>query len=229
MKCLIIDDDEYIRIVLEKYVDRIDNLQLIQSCPDAIVALDILQKEQVDLIFLDVEMPELSGMNMLKSLTTKPLVIIVTSHKSFAAEAYDYDVLDYIVKPVDYGRFFKAVEKAQKASNGKTGSLDSNYLFVKSNFKSVRIDINKIMFVEAMGNYVQIYTVDEETPQTVHSTMKKIEEKLPQNDFVRVHKSHIVRIDKIEFIQEDMVQLEQKWIPIGKSYKKELESRLNWL
>jgi len=180
-------------------------------------------------MLLDIEMPVLSGMNLLKSLTHTPLVILISSHVEYAVEAFEYDVLDFIVKPFDYPRFLKAISKAEQKLNKDQVNLTSEpaTIFIKVDKKIIQLKYGDICFLEAFGNYVKIHTSTE--THVHHATLKEISEKIPSKEFIQVHRSFIIRIDKINEIENDVINIGNHSIPIGKNYKKELNTVLNML
>lgn len=231
MNCVVIDDDKLSRKVVESYIERTDFLTLGASYPSAIDAINNIKKnEPVDLIFLDIEMPEMSGMEFLNSLNTTPQIIIISSKEQYALEAFEYDVTDYLLKPISYSRFFKAVSKANKRYKNSEGFIqDKNEIFIKSNSSLVRLNYDDILWIEALENYVVVNTYQEK--YTIHFTMKAIEEKMPAARFSRIHRSYIVNLSKIEMIEDNSVVIETdagpKSIPIGKSYRDKLMGDIN--
>jgi DNA-binding LytR/AlgR family response regulator len=198
------------------------------SCSNAIEAAEILHKEKIDLVFLDIMMPEMTGMQFLQSLSNRPQIIFVTSESQFAAEAFEHAVTDFLVKPVSEERFLKAVMRASSLMHNNTTSpttSNDHYLFVKVNSSLVKINIDEILYIEAMADYVTIHTAEHR--YTVHSTMKTIQESLPANNFFRVHNSFIVNIDKISVIEDNMVVINKKLLPVSRSRVKPLMQRLN--
>lgn len=223
---MIVDDDVMCIKLIEKFVEQTNYLDLINSCESAIEAANILAEESVDLIFLDVEMPEMTGLELIKSLERIPQIILITSKTDYAVEAFEYQVTDYIVKPANYSRFMKAVSKAKEIYDSKfKGERNTNSLYVKEDSVWVNIPLDSIHWIEALGDYVTIHT--EEKKHTVLTTMKEIETKLPEERFMRVHRSNIVNLNRITNLDGNLLVLEKKLIPIGKSYKKSLMNRLN--
>jgi DNA-binding LytR/AlgR family response regulator len=228
MRCIIVDDDKISRELIRDYVNDTVDLELIGEFPSAIEANNFLSTNHTDIIFLDVEMPKMSGIELLKSLAEKPLIILITSKEKYAIEAFENEVLDYLVKPVDYVRFLKAVQKAKvKLVPNLIDSYSSDSIFIKVDSELINLPYKEIIWIEALGDYVNIITPTKK--HVVLSTMKNIETKLPLREFVRVHRSYFVRIDKIKKISEDIILVENKLIPVSKSYKKELMERLNML
>lgn len=227
MKCIVIDDEDMSRKSVEHCIKQTDFLSLVQSFSNPVKALSFLTENKVDLIFLDIEMPEMSGMEFIKILEKKaPQIILITSHTKFALEAFEFNVTDYFVKPVSYPRFFKSVTKAKEIFEKESSyDLDSDNIFIKKGSSINRIKKSDILWVEASGDYVLLHTADEKF--IIHATMKAIEEKLPAKDYIRVHRSFIVRIDIIDSIEDDLIAYKSKLIPIGKTYKTAVYKRLN--
>lgn len=239
MKTIVIDDDQLSRKVVEDFIKRTEALTFINSFSNAVDAINEFQnkKEEIDLIFLDVEMPEMTGIEFLKSIQANPYIIIISAKENYALEAFEYDVTDYILKPVSYSRFFKAVtkvlEKDKKISESDESLFknteSSEEIFIKKNSVFVRLKYNDILFIEALENYVIVTTFNERF--TIHFTMKSILDKLPESKFKRVHRSFIVNINTIKGIEDSNVIIEidegKKLIPIGKSYKDKLMKEIN--
>ena len=230
MNCIIIDDDKLSCKVIEEFIARTETLTLLNTYSNAVSAINALKNEQeIDLIFLDIEMPEMSGLDFLESLTTDPQIIIISSKEKYALNAFEYDVTDYLLKPVQYGRFYKAVNKATIRFN--KGKLDTkgDEIFIKHNSSLVRLKYVDILWVEALENYVIVNTYHEKF--TIHFTMKSIEQKLPASKFTRVHRSFIVNTSSINVIEDNAILIKThegtKSIPIGKSYKDKLMDDIN--
>jgi DNA-binding LytR/AlgR family response regulator len=231
MKCLIVDDNKMARMALKQLVSQIQSLELVAECANAIEAYNQLGNSPVDLLFLDIEMPDISGIDLIKKLgNKKPLIIFTTAKKEYAVEAFELNVVDYLVKPVSQVRLLQAVEKAQEALDSNKEEVkieEQGFVFVKDNGMLKRIAIEDILFLEAMGDYVKVHT-----PQkfhVVHATLKSIEEKLPASKFLRVHRSYIVAINKIDFIQEGTITIGKTTIPVADTHKTSLNKRLNLL
>ena len=228
MRCLIVDDDAFSRKVVRKCVERSGQLQLIGECSSAEEALTVVSKEEVELLFLDVEMPGMDGLEFIQALVSVPLVVLITSKEEYAVEAFAHDVIDYIVKPVDFGRFARAVEKATLAQQSvQVPANNPNHIFIKKDNRQVRVGLEEIHYIEALADYVNIYT--DHTRFTVLSTMKAMQSKLPLEDFARTHRSFIVRLDRIQAIEENALVIENKSIPISRSFKESLMQKLNLL
>jgi len=224
-----VDDDGVSRLIIEKFVAKTGMLKLIASCDSAIDAAKILRQADVDIIFLDVEMPGLTGLDLIKSLRNVPSVVLITGKKEYAAEAFEFDVEDYILKPVEYPRFLKAVMKVTESLSRKTPVKDepAENLFIKVDQKFISINSKDILFSEAQKDYVKVVTPA--AKYVTLSTMKGVESKLPAKDFIRIHRSYIVRIDKISDLKSENLLIGKEIIPIGESYKHDLFKRLNIL
>lgn len=228
IRCAIVDDEEMSRKNIETFVKRVNDLKLVAVCHDAVEASNLLRKESVDLVFLDVEMPEMSGIELIKSLKHKPEIVLITSKENYAVEAFEYDVADYIVKPATYERFLKAFDKVKaRLTTDNENDVKDDAVFVKVDSQLIKVNTSDILWVEAFGDYVNIFT--ETNKYIVHSTMKGMENKLSSEYFLRVHRSYIVRVEKIKAIEETIIIIGKKLIPIGDSYRSTLMKRLNML
>lgn len=231
MNCIIIDDDKLSRRVIEEFINKTDELKLVGSFKNAIDAINTISKDvNIQLIFLDIEMPEMNGIDFLNSMKVPLQVIIISSKEKYAIEAFDYDVTDYLLKPIAYSRFYKAVTKALKRQDQtKLDADDKGEIFIKKGSSLVRIKYDNILWVEALENYVILNTINDR--MTIHFTMKAIEKKLPANKFTRIHRSFIVNVNKISVIQDNFVEIKSqnvtKNIPIGKSFKDQLLRDIN--
>jgi DNA-binding LytR/AlgR family response regulator len=227
MDCLIIDDEEMSRNMVKHFVEKTESLNLVGICEDAIEAANILRKTKVDILFLDIEMPNMSGYDLIKTLQDPPQIVMITAKKEHAAEAFDYNVTDYLIKPISYSRFFQAVTRARENIYNLRGKLRSNEIYVRTEAKIVKVSMDDLLYVEALADYIMLFTSDNK--YIVHSTMKGFQVKLPSDKFVRVHRSYIVNVDKVASIENLFVVINGKYIPIGASYKDDFMSRLNML
>jgi len=231
MNCMIIDDDTLSRRIIEEFIQKTDGLELISSSGDPVEGINILKKhDEIHLIFLDIEMPEMSGIDFLNTLKNPPQIIIVSSKGKYAVDSYEYDVTDYLLKPVDYGRFYRAVSKAFKRFEQMTAEqIGKNEIFIKKDSALVRLKYDDILWVEAMENYVVINSYDQKF--TIHFTMKSIIQQLPADRFKRVHRSYIVNVGNIDRIEDNYVIIKgrksTKSIPIGKAYKEKFLKEIN--
>lgn len=232
MNCIIVDDDELSRTVIKHLISQVEYLTLTEECASPVEAFSYLKKENVDLVFLDVEMPGMTGIELIKNLEKRPIVILITGKKDYAVEAYELNVADYIVKPVVLSRFMAAVAKAKELfessdqkihlnGNGKT----KEYIFVRSNSVLTKIKIRDINYIQALGDYVNIFT--KEKRHTVHITLRGIEEKLPNDKFYRLHRSYLVALDQVDTVEEGTAYVEKHPLPIGEQYKKPFLRKLN--
>ncbi|MFH6982488.1 LytR/AlgR family response regulator transcription factor [Marinoscillum luteum] len=222
LTCIAIDDDMVALKIVSSLVEKTDFLKLVGTYQNSIKGAAAIVELKPDIVFLDVQMPDLTGMEILASLQSKPQVILVTSQEKFAVKAFEFDVADYLVKPIEnFGRFLKAVTKAKSNIDDKEPtSSDSKNLFVKSESLLINLNLKEILYVEAYGDYVKIHT--KERTHVVYGKLKDTEESLPESEFVRVHRSFIVRIDKIKNIDQGNLQIEDKIIPVSASYRAHL-------
>ena len=230
MNCIVIDDDALSRRVIEEFINRTEFLTLKHTFQNAVEAVKVFneQVEDVDLIFLDIEMPEMDGIDFLNALENLPQVIIISSKEKYAIEAFDYDVTDYLLKPATYGRFYKAILKAKNIHDSQNQE-EVDEIFIKRNSALVRLKYDDILWVEALENYVTVNSFNEKF--TIHFTMKSIESQLPVSMFKRVHRSYIINAKKIDKIEDNTIFIknseEVKGIPIGKAYKEKFMKDIN--
>ena len=236
MNCIIVDDENPAIKILSSYVSQMPVLKLVDTCDNAMKAMDVLHRKPVDLLFLDIHMPGMSGLDFIRSLKTKPLVILVTAYPQHALEGFELDVVDYLLKPVSFERFVQAVNKALERM-GKLGiaqvspSVDviekgsKEYMFVKADYKLVKIIFDEIVFIEGLREYVRIHTTKDERVITLQS-LRNLEGILPAKKFARTHKSYIVAIEKIDAIVGNTIEIGEELIPIGKSYKEKVMGML---
>jgi two-component system LytT family response regulator len=230
LKAIAVDDEPLSLELIEDYCKRIPSINLISVFDNSFEALDYLKSNKIDLIFLDIQMNELTGIQLLNVLKDKPLVIFITAYDKYAIQGYELDIVDYILKPISLDRFIKAVDKAIDKFNSNNAKITHNqtdeskhksneeYIFVKTEFKLQKIDLSDILYIEGMGDYLGITTTKQKI-MTLQN-FKKIEELLPNNRFCRVHKSFIVSIEKIESIERNRIIIADKNIPISEMYKK---------
>ena len=213
--CLIVDDEPSAQEVLKQYISDTPQLNLKGCCEDALAASKFLDEHSVDLLFLDVNMPKLSGISFLKTRTEVPPVILTTAYDDYALEGYELDVLDYLLKPFSFERFLKAVQKmdSRLPSLNQEGSV----LTIKADKKTYRVALEDILFVESAGDYITIHTPDHRL--TTHETLKNLESKLPAERFLRIHKSYIIALPEIDYLEGNSVKIGDKFIPIGTTYR----------
>jgi DNA-binding LytR/AlgR family response regulator len=224
LRCLVVDDDPLSVQVVENCIASTPFLAAVGSCESAVAAAEILRNQAVDLLFLDVEMPLMSGIDLLSTLQNPPLVVLITSSKQYAVEAFEYDVVDYLVKPISYARFLKASQRALELTQSHP-TTDADFTFMKVDTKLVKVIFDEVRYVEALGDYVHIVTG--QSKLIVYSTMKAVEEKFPDTLFVRVHRSFIVNLKRVQAIEDNNIVIDNKHIPIGQTYTREVFQRLN--
>lgn len=225
VKALIIDDEPLAQNVIQQYALKLPDLYIAATCNDAICAHKTLQETPVDLIFLDINMPKLSGISFLKTLSNPPLVIFTTAYSEFALEGFELNAIDYLKKPFSFERFCKAFFKAEELLQLKENvqnpddskMVKNNFLFIKSNKKTYKIAFADIFYIEGLGDYIQIHLENQKI--VTNLSMKKILELLPQNQFYRIHKSFIISLDKIDLVEGNMVKIKEKKLPVGNSYR----------
>ncbi len=230
LNCIVIDDEAMSRGVISHYIEKTNFLKLQYECDNAIDALNILQEKDadVDVIYLDIEMPEMSGIEMMKVLKNSYEIIVTTSRERYAVEAFEISVTDYLVKPIEYGRFIKASNKAKDNIEALDKENEvTTEIFVKSDSKMVRLQLCQIQYIEALADYVIFHT--EKGKFIVHHTMKGIEKRLPSTQFARVHRSYIVNTNYIDYLEDFSIVIKDKPLPIGASYKERFFNRLNFL
>jgi DNA-binding LytR/AlgR family response regulator len=219
------------RMALKQIAGQVPALEVIAECSDAMEVLDTLNATQVDLLLLDIEMPQMTGLDLIKKMGNKsPLIIFTTAKKDYAVEAFELSVVDYLVKPISLPRLKQAVDKAAETLESNKEEVkveEQGFVFVKDNGVLKRISIDDILYLEAMGDYVKVHT--QQKFHVVHATLKSIEEKLPPSKFVRVHRSYIVAINKIDYIQEGTISIGKTTIPVADTHKSNLNKRLNLL
>lgn len=235
-RVIIVDDEPLALDVMETYIEKLPSLELVARCENAIQAFDILSKEEVDIMFLDIQMPQLTGIDFLKSLSNPPLVIFTTAYPNYAIEGYELNVIDYLLKPISFERFMKAVNKAMAqlelqndnvaaASSEVDNEVKADFIFVKADKKLIKINYADILYIEGLKDYVIIKM---STSRVITlQTMKSLEAKLPSDIFKRIHRSYIVNLKKISAVIGNMVEVEKKHLPIGKNYREELLNIVN--
>ncbi|NVK52109.1 MAG: response regulator transcription factor [Flavobacteriaceae bacterium] len=221
LTCILIDDEPLALNLLEDYVNTTPFLKLIATCNSAIAAMEVLEKEAVDLIFTDIQMPNLSGMEFSKLIKdNKAKIIFTTAFEEFAVESYKVNTIDYLVKPISYPEFLTAANKAkQQILQGVNQVGIDDYIFVKSDYKLIKIDLKDLIYVEGLKDYLKFYTVTSEKPILTLKSMKSLEEELPKNQFMRVHRSFIVNLKKITTIERNRIVFGDKYIPVSEKYK----------
>jgi two-component system LytT family response regulator len=230
IRCLVVDDEPLALHILEDYISKMPFLQLVKVTTNPIEALQLVQEGNIDLVFLDVQMPELTGIQFLRIANGKAKVILTTAYPQYALEGYELDVIDYLLKPIAFDRFFKSVQKAQgiiqpssktevKAELAPQSDFLSDFIFVKTEHKIQKVYLNDILFIEGLKDYISIFTPAERI--ITLQNMKKMEDALPERHFIRVHKSYIVSLNKIDSIERSRIFIGDKVIPVGDTYREE--------
>lgn len=228
IRCIAIDDEPPALVQMEEFISRVPFLELIHTFDNGISAIEFLKETEIDLIFLDIEMEGFTGIQMLKVIKNKPFVILTTAYDQYAIQAFDLDVTDYLLKPISFERFYKSAEKVYDIINEKKqpatsvtqaiSNEEKNYIFVKTEYRMQRVDFKDILYIEGLKEYLIIKMV---TGRVITlQSFKHMEEMLPASKFIRVHKSYMVAIDKIEFIERNRIKIADKLIPVGDTYKK---------
>lgn len=234
-RCLIVDDEPLARELIKSYVSKLENFEIVAECSDAMKALNVLRAKAVDLIFMDIQMPQITGIEFLKTLKHAPKVIITTAYREYALDGFELDVVDYLLKPITFERFLKSVNKFYQmnqddvqlvASQGGEKGSDEMFIYVKENKKVIKIYLSEIKYIEGLSEYVQIYT--DKRKVIVKTSLTQMEEKLPAEQFLRVHKSYIISVNKIEAFTANTIEIQNKELPIGRSYKNVVLNLLNF-
>lgn len=225
LKCLVLDDEQPAINILKTFVKKVPFLHLVEATTDAFHALEILRNQSVDLIFIDIQMPDLTGIEFIKSLEKRPMIIFTTAYDEYAMQGFELDVVDYLLKPIPFDRFLKASNKALKFYEMSNPlPQKEQHLFVKVNYQNVKIAFENILYIEGLKDYVKIYTTKE--MQMTRLNLKGIQDKLPEDQFIRVHRSFIVGLSKISAFQKGQIFIEKKLIPVGETYKSQLLEKL---
>lgn len=234
-KCLIVDDEPLARELIRGHVEKLENFEIVAECSDAMKALNVMRDKQVDLIFMDIQMPQITGLEFLKTLKHPPKVIITTAYREYALEGFELDVVDYLLKPITFERFLKSVNKFYQmnqddvqvvaAASGEKMPEES-FIYIKENKKIVKVYLSEIRYIEGLSEYVQVYT--DKRKIITKTSMAQMEEKLPNDSFLRIHKSFIVSTNRIEAFTANTIEVQGKELPIGRSFKNGVLNALNF-
>lgn len=234
-RCVIVDDEPLARELICGYVGKLENFEVIGECSDAMKALNVMREKQIDLIFMDIQMPQITGIEFLKTLKHPPKVIITTAYREYALEGFELDVVDYLLKPITFERFLKSVNKFYQmnqdeiqiqSGNSVEKIIDEPFIYVKENKKVIKVYLSEIKYIEGLSEYIQIFT--DKRKIITKTSMLLMEEKLPAESFLRIHKSYIISIGKIEAFTANTIEIQGKELPIGRSFKNAVISALNF-
>ena len=239
MKCVIIDDEPLAIDVVESYVQQVGGIEIVAKCTNPLEAIILLNKHQVDLVFLDIEMPNLTGIDLVKTIDNMPQFIFTTAYPEYALDGFNLNATDYLVKPIPFHRFLKAISRAKEKYELENKVVISpqitdtaapvavdNFIFVKSEYENIKINIDTIVYLQGLKDYIKIYTSDTQKPILTLSSFKDILDKLPPSKFIRVHKSYVVSIEHIKAIQKSKILVADMRIPVGETYKDTVMKRL---
>jgi DNA-binding LytR/AlgR family response regulator len=228
IKCIVVDDEPLARELLVSYLDQLPNLNCVAVCQSALQAFSVLHEQQVDLMLLDIQMPGITGLNFLKSIKNPPKVIFTTAFMEYAVDAFELEALDYLLKPITFERFMKAVQKMSQKKEGNTvvaAKNDENpYIFLKVNKRLVKIDHADIIYAEGLGDYLKVYTATQ--TYITYMTMSKLEALLPAYKFTRIHRSIIINLNHIDYVEGNFVRINNNDLPIGSTYRDALAQKL---
>lgn len=233
--CLIIDDEPLARDLIRSHIEKLENFEIIGECGDAMKAMQELREKQVDLMFLDIQMPQITGIEFLRALRKPPKVVITTAFREYALDSFELDVVDYLLKPITFERFLKSINKYyqiaqeelhQPAPAEENGQLKETFIYVKENKRVIKLHLTEILYVEGLSEYVQIFT--QKNKIITKTSMTNLQQKLPAGSFLRIHKSYIVSIPKIEAFTAHTIEIKGKELPIGRSYKNSVLEALQY-
>jgi len=227
LKCIAIDDEPLALELMKKYISAYPALQLVNTFEDAISGAEFLKKNKVDLLFIDINMPDITGVDLVRSLADKPMIIFTTAYKNYAFEGFELQAIDYLLKPIDQKRFAAAVNKAVEYAEYKNAekSAGEESLYVHSEYRTIKINISDIEYIESMQDYIKIYLVNTPKPVLTLLTLKNVLEKLPEKQFARIHRSYAVALNKVRSIHNRKIQLPSIELPVGNSYAEVVK---NW-
>ncbi|MEI6274580.1 MAG: response regulator transcription factor [Prolixibacteraceae bacterium] len=234
-KCMIVDDEPLARDLIRGHIEKLENFEVVAECGDAMKALAVLREKHVDLIFMDIQMPQITGIEFLKTLKNPPKIIITTAYREYALEGFELDVVDYLLKPITFERLLKSINKfyqtyqdqVQVVSGSSAEKMqEESFIYVKENKKVIKVYLSEIRYIEGLSEYVQIYS--DKRKIITKTSMASMEEKLPASNFLRIHKSYIVQVSKIEAFTANTIEIQGKELPIGRNFKNAVLSSLNF-
>lgn len=227
LKCVIVDDEPLAIEVIESHIEKLDDVEVVAKCNNALSAFEVVQKQQVDVLFLDIQMPKLTGIDFLKSLQNPPKVIFTTAYRDYAIESYELNAVDYLLKPISFDRFLKAIGKVYSTNKlpeatptVEINSQNDDFIYLKADKKMVKVMLNDLLYIESLKDYVRIKTPTKAV--VTHQKISYLQEKLPESDFIRVHRSYIVSLSKVDSYSATMVEVAGHEIPIGRNYKNQV-------
>ncbi len=229
IKCIIIDDEPLAITVIENHLKNFDHIEVVETFNNPLKAYRVLEQEKIDLIFLDINMPEMTGFSFIENLSYKPLIVITTAYREYAVKSFELNILDYLVKPIPFNRFLKTINKVYQQVYIANGSADSSlqqdpHIFLKANKKLLKINLNDILYIESLKDYIKVTTTLGD--YVVHKSLTAITEELPQSNFIRIHRSYTVSINKIIALEGNKVEIANRKIPIGRNYTKQVKERI---
>ncbi|TCI85518.1 LytR/AlgR family response regulator transcription factor [Tenacibaculum sp. M341] len=229
INCIIVDDEPMAREIIASYIQKIPQLTLIKSCSNAMEAFNLLNTQQIDLLFLDINMPEVSGLSLAKSVNKKTKIIFTTAYREYAVDGFNLQAVDYLLKPIAFDRFLQAINKLFEISNTKSNTPAqenalNNFIFVRADRKMVKINFEEILYIESLSDYIKIHTINKTI--TTRESISNIETKLPSFSFLRSHRSYIVSISKITSFTNEYIEINNKALPISRSYKESVLQKL---
>lgn len=229
IKCVIIDDERLAIEVIENHLKNFDHVEIIASFENPLKAYPLLEQEKIDVIFLDINMPQMTGFSFIENLSNRPLIVITTAYREYAVKSFELSVLDYLVKPIPFNRFLKTMNKVYQQvyvnnAGGDTNLQQEPHIFLKVNKKLIKINLNDILFIESLKDYIKVITTIGD--YVVHKSLTAITEELPQSNFIRVHRSFTISINKIIALEGNTIEISNKKIPIGRNYLKKTKERI---
>ncbi len=229
IKCIIIDDEPLAISVIENHLKNFDHIEVIGTFINPLKCYNVLEQEKVDVIFLDINMPQMTGFSFIENLNHKPLIVITTAYREYAVKSFELNVLDYLVKPIPFNRFLKTINKVYQqvyigSSIGDKSLQQEPHIFLKVNKKLLKINLNDILFIESLKDYIKVVT--KVGDYVVHKSLTAITEELPQSNFLRVHRSYTISINKINALEGNTIEIVNRRIPIGRNYLKQSKERI---
>ena len=229
IKCIIIDDEPLAISVIENHLKNFDHVEIVETFNNPLKAYRILEQEKIDLIFLDINMPQMTGFAFIENLTYKPLIVITTAYREYAVKSFELNILDYLVKPIPFNRFLKTINKVYQQIYVSNSSTDASlqqepHIFLKVNKKLIKINLNGILYIESLKDYIKVITTIGD--YVVHKSLTAITEELPQSNFIRIHRSYTISINKVIALEGNTVEISNRKIPIGRNYVKQTKERI---